>query len=266
MGYDTGMRTINYVTEYDNETISAHGPGYISYETDDMFGEEDLPTLSADGMIFEGWYTTSTYDDGTKVNVGDVYTGTSAVITLYAKWSTPTVSSLLTNLADELRTLTNTTDKMGLSVMAGHVSDANTEVDEQSAVVDELMAALQGKSVPGGGGGVEYEVVTIPAGATSATYALPRVTHAYGSREPADLTYNSKTSDEQIIFSIHGTRVIYLDDVDGHPANPNAYAIMELLCDLVEYNAGTITWWNGVIDTPLTLLLVNDPSADAIST
>lgn len=84
-----------------------------------------------------------------------------------------TSKELLTNLADELRTLTNTTDKMGLSVMAGHVSDANTEVDEQSAVVDELMAALQGKSVPGGSSGTStYETCTVTLTSGDTGYAV----------------------------------------------------------------------------------------------
>ena len=59
-----------------------------------------------------------------------------------------TSKELLTNLADELRTLTNTTDKMGLSVMAGHVSDANNEIDTSDALVEQIISAMSGKSVP----------------------------------------------------------------------------------------------------------------------
>ena len=95
-----------------------------------------------------------------------------------------TSKELLTNLADELRTLTNTTDKMGLSVMAGHVSDANAEVDEQDALVTELMAALQGKSVPGGSGGaVETCTLTLSTDVTGA-YLTRYVLESYenGSR------------------------------------------------------------------------------------
>lgn len=67
-----------------------------------------------------------------------------------------TSKELLTNLADELRTLTNTTDKMGLSVMAGHVSDANDDIDASDALVEQIMSAMSGKSVP-----PAYETCTV---------------------------------------------------------------------------------------------------------
>lgn len=177
-----------------------------------------------------------------------------------------TSKELLTNLADELRTFTNTSDKMGLSKMAEHVAEANDEVDSQDALVEQLISAMQGKSVPGGdaSGGIQYEIITIPAGATSATYTLPRVTHAYGSREPVKMTYKSE-SNLQPIFSIRGTDVIYVDDIWGITVGGEDLVRMDILCGYVRYDSGTITLYDGYVDVPLTLLLVNDPSAPAIS-
>lgn len=124
-----------------------------------------------------------------------------------------TSKELLTNLADELRTLTNTTDKMGLSVMAGHVSDANTEVDEQSAVVDELMAALQGKSVPGGSGGsVETCTVTVNCLNTMKVY-LDLVCHI----ENGNIVYKSHRNGSVITYGNEDTPITLNNVVCGSP-------------------------------------------------
>lgn len=72
-----------------------------------------------------------------------------------------TAKELLTNLANNLRDLTNTTDEMGLSKMAEHVGNASAETDEQDALVEQLMTAMQGKSVQGGNGSVETCTLTI---------------------------------------------------------------------------------------------------------
>lgn len=111
-----------------------------------------LPALVADGMQFMGWYSTHTFDDGTEVSVGDLVRdhSTNGSLHLYAKWSTITVSSVLTNLADEIRVLSGTTEPLGLVEMATNVNDANDEVADQTDLIAQLASALQGKSVPGG--------------------------------------------------------------------------------------------------------------------
>ena len=103
--------------------------------------------------------------------------------------------------------------------MAEHVSDANTEVDEQDVLVTELMEALQGKSVPGGGSGsVETCTVNLTisdAGAPSflyvfGTHLIDGVVggmHEYytdigGSTEP--LVFNDIIKDTIFTISCHG--------------------------------------------------------------
>lgn len=61
-----------------------------------------------------------------------------------------TVNNKLTNLADEIRVLSGTTEPLGLTEMATNVNDANAQVAEIEGLIEELNAALDGKSVSGG--------------------------------------------------------------------------------------------------------------------
>ena len=53
----------------------------------------------------------------------------------------------LTGLADEIRVLSGTTAEMSTDAMTNSVSDANTEVNFQTAQIAEISALLEGKSV-----------------------------------------------------------------------------------------------------------------------
>ena len=66
-----------------------------------------------------------------------------------------TVNSKMTALADEIRTLSGTTEAMGLDAMAAHVGEANDEVDSQVELLAQAVAALEGKANGGGGGSSE---------------------------------------------------------------------------------------------------------------
>lgn len=66
----------------------------------------------------------------------------------------------LKNIADEIRVLSGTTEPLGLTEMATNVKEANDEVADQTDLIAQVVSALQGKSVPGGGG-VETCTVTI---------------------------------------------------------------------------------------------------------
>ena len=48
-----------------------------------------LPAISYDGYIFEGWYTTATFDEGTRIE--KIAAGTSGAVTVYARWYRVTV-------------------------------------------------------------------------------------------------------------------------------------------------------------------------------
>ncbi len=58
----------------------------------------------------------------------------------------------LTSLADKIRVLSGTEGTMMPSQMIANVQSANDEIDVQSALIDQLIAALEGK-VTGGSGG-----------------------------------------------------------------------------------------------------------------
>ena len=59
------------------------------------------------------------------------------------------VNTKMTAIADEVRTLSGTTDKLSLDEMAFHTREANTEVSEQAEMIQQLKNTLQGKVAPG---------------------------------------------------------------------------------------------------------------------
>lgn len=138
--------------EFDITYHSEYGivPTKIQQITGYPYTEEHLPVLTYQGKEFAGWYYTSTFDEGTDVQVGE-YASIDHEH-LYAKWISPSVSSVLTNLADEIRVLSGATEPLGLVEMATNVNDANDEVADQTDLIAQVASALQGKSIPGGGG------------------------------------------------------------------------------------------------------------------
>ena len=59
------------------------------------------------------------------------------------------VNTKMTAIADEVRTLSGATDKLGLDKMASHTREANTEVSEQAEMIQQLKSILQGKAEGG---------------------------------------------------------------------------------------------------------------------
>lgn len=72
-----------------------------------------------------------------------------------------TVNQKMTALADEIRTLSGTTGTMGLDAMATNVNQANTEVSEQSTLIEQIAAALEGKVAGGGSGSTVQNIPNV---------------------------------------------------------------------------------------------------------
>lgn len=135
--------------------------------------------------------------------------------------------------------------------------DVSAETTEYTAQLDELESTINSLPDAGsgsGGGEIQYEIVTIPAGATSATYTLPRVTNAYGSMtEWSEFPVNT-------IISVCDNLVSFVAYVDTYSEK------VETDTNLIYYNKGTITFEVGVVNDAISLLLVNDPSKETLDT
>lgn len=63
----------------------------------------------------------------------------------------------LTEIADEVRTLANTSVKMTIDEVASNIAQANADVETQADIIAQIRTALEGKAA--GGGGDSYEVI-----------------------------------------------------------------------------------------------------------
>lgn len=90
---------------------------------------EILPTLTANNYIHIGWYSTSTFDEGTEVKVGDnIPDGTTY---LYAKWVDKVLIKVsdMQNIANGIRTISNTTETLNPSEMGNLLSTLSPNIE-----------------------------------------------------------------------------------------------------------------------------------------
>lgn len=75
------------------------------------------------------------------------------------------INTKMTAIANEIRTLSGTTGKMGLDAMATNVNEANAEISEQENLIGQIVAALENKAAGGGSANIETCTVTVDIGA-----------------------------------------------------------------------------------------------------
>lgn len=149
----------------------------------------------------------------------------------------------LENIADEIRVLSGTTEPLGLTEMATNVNDANDEVADQTDLIAQVVSALQGKSVPGGGEDVTAETATYTNLLTdleAAVDALPDAGH--GAIETCTVVLRGTASNYRPYYCSY-TAVGDNGNIMGAAIGPNS-AIDITLTNVVCGSAVTVRWYN----------------------
>lgn len=167
------------------------------------------------------------------------------------------VNTKMTALADEIRTLSGTTDKLGLDAMKSNVNEANGEIEGQEDLIAQISAALEGKATGGGSssgiqlvnGTFTVESAVTGEGSTAATITgLPfapktvwinvkGVISAYGSSSSPVPLISAKVRADGTTFNsflryITGQGVVYTNET-------NKNFVINLTDDGFSLNIGT---------------------------
>jgi uncharacterized repeat protein (TIGR02543 family) len=136
---------IYYHTDYDNDSLSA---SRIEVSGGTLLTKDLLPELSNENYLFQGWYSTATFDSESKVTVGTIIDHKD--LDLYAKWIPRNeLNRKMIALANEIRELSGTDEAIGLDAMKTHVSEANEDVITEAELITQIVSALKGKTAGG---------------------------------------------------------------------------------------------------------------------
>ena len=116
----------------------------------------------------------------------------------------------------------------------------------------------------GGGGGIEYEIVTIPAniGAKQCTvpYSLSRVTGAFGGCSEAWETYTTAG----LLIGVKNNSIYFIDGLISEKNSTTVF--LDTADEYITYSNGTMSFWFSHNNpNSIDVLLINDTSAEAIS-
>lgn len=113
------------------------------------------------------------------------------------------VNSKMTALANEIRELSGTTEKIGLDDMTTYVANANTEVNSQATKLAELKMILAGKAAGGSGSsGATIDTCTIHLiCSTSSIYGYSYMAYRDGKITPVIFTNQATRTTLDVTFS-----------------------------------------------------------------
>lgn len=209
-------------------------------------------------------------------------TGTKQLTTQAAKTVTPTKSSqtavaknvyttgviTVAAIPDQYQDITAPLSELNAAnggtaatTISAAVDNAEAHASSQEALIAQIAEALEGKAAGDGSGsssGVEYEIVTIPAGTGKVTYSLPRITAAYGATPDSIMEFEGTGG----LLSLRNNSLIYIDLLEknslrGYRMETSSYPIY--------YSNGVIGVEGLNRPNSIEAILINDPSATAIS-
>lgn len=170
------------------------------------------------------------------------------------------IPSQYENITTPLADLNTVNGGTAVTTIGAAVDNTEAHANSQEALIAQIAEALEGKAAGGGSGsglGIEYEIVTIPTGIGEVTYSLPRITAAYGTTPDSLMSFEGTGG----ILSIRNNSMMYIDLLEE---GPDGYA-METGSAPIIYSNGVINMGSFSRPNSIEVILINDPSATAIS-